>query len=312
MRYFKNKTILITGATGFVGSNILRRLIGYGCRKTHIIIRKTSDTWRIKDIEKKAHRHYADIRDSAHLKNVVRKIKPRMIFHCAIYGGYSFQKEEDAILDTNINGTINIIRGLSNIAYESFINIGSSSEYGMKNRAMNEDDELCPLDTYGVSKATATVYAQTVAASEKKPITTIRPFSVFGPYEEKTRLIPSLIDACLHDKEIFIRSPLSVRDYIYIDDVVDFFLTVAGKKTSLGILNLAGGRQRSVRDVVRTVERVAKKKLRVKYAEFAIPKLEPRYWIADMKKAKKVLGWRLTTKFESGIRKTIKWSKTQG
>lgn len=300
---------LISGATGFIGANLARRLVHEGCRDVHLLTRKSSNRWRIDDIRKRLHDHRVDLRDPSNLKRIVKSIRPQIIFHCAIYGGYPFQKDKDKIWDTNLNGTINLIRALEAIPYKSLVNIGSSSEYGVKTGPMKEDDLLRPTNLYGLSKAAATIFACQAAMLGKRPITTVRPFSVFGPYEEATRLVPSIIDACLKGREIVIRSPGSVRDYVYIDDAVDFLLKAASKKKALGILNLGGGRQRSVREIVKIIERVAKKKIKARYGKVRRSPLEPDPWIADMTKAKRLLGWRVKTRFEDGIKKTIEWMR---
>ncbi len=309
MKDLKKKRILITGATGFIGANLTRCLVGEGCRNIHILTRKTSDRWRIRDIHRRVHDHHVDIRDYARLRKVVLKIKPQAVFHCAVYGGYPHQKSIREIFETNVNGTLNLIRSLSDISYESFLNTGSSSEYGIKTGPMREDDAPCPIDIYGASKASATIFAETAAIAGKKPITTVRPFSIYGPYEAWTRLIPSVVEAAILDKELAIRSPSSVRDFIYIDDVIDFFLEVASRRRSLGVLNIGSGRQHSVRDVVRIASSLRGSRMKVKWARGDKSKMEPRPWMADMTKARRLIKWRQKTNLREGLRKTIEWTK---
>lgn len=303
----KSKRILITGASGFIGSNLLRRLLWLGFKHVHIVLRPSSDTWRICDIRNAAHEYEGDITDLPFLKKVVKEARPEVIFHCAIYGGYPFQKDEDRTFLTNFNGTVNLVRVCRDIRYKSFVNLGSSSEYGIKDGPMKETDLLEPFSVYGVSKAAATLYAQAAALKDKKPITTIRPFSVFGPYEDPGRLMPSIIKAGLTGAELIVRSPRAVRDYVYIDDAVDLLIAAASKGRSLGIINLGGARQRTVKEIVRIVSKVSGNKIRVKYAEASGPVLDPDPWQADMSKAKKLLGWRMKTSFEDGIKHTMEW-----
>ena len=88
----KDKKILITGATGFVGANLLRKLID-SKNDIHIIIRSTSNIWRIKDIIYKASIHYCDLNNREKIKKIFSSIKPEIIFNFSAYGGYPFQKD---------------------------------------------------------------------------------------------------------------------------------------------------------------------------------------------------------------------------
>jgi len=88
----KLNRILVTGATGFVGANLLRKLID-SKNDIHIIIRSTSNTWRIKDIIYKASIHYCDLNNRGKIKKIFSSIKPEIIFNFSAYGGYPFQKD---------------------------------------------------------------------------------------------------------------------------------------------------------------------------------------------------------------------------
>jgi len=306
------RDILITGATGFIGANLAMRLNALGSGSLHVLIRKTSNPWRIKSIMSDLKVHRGDLRHLNSLKRIIGKVKPGVIFHCATYGGYGFQNDRKTIIDTNYSGLANLIEALSERSYYSFINVGSSSEYGLKTSSMKETDALEPINVYGVSKAQATIYAYQYALRNNKPLTTVRPFSVYGPYEEMTRLVPSLIRAGMDEKTMEINCPDAVRDYIYIDDVVDFLIDIGKKGRNFGVLNLGSGRQRKVLEVIRTVEKAMRKKLKYRIGRSKRNAYDPNPWVADMRKARRVLNWRLKTPFLTGIKKTIEWADRCG
>ena len=106
------------------------------------------------------------------------------------------------------------------------VNTGSSSEYGIKNSAMKESSLLEPVTEYGVSKAAATLFCQSYAVTENLPIVTLRLFSPYGRYEQKSRLVPSVILAALQKINPKISSRQFVRDFIFIDDVLDAYEAV--------------------------------------------------------------------------------------
>ena len=138
---------------------LTRRYLERGA-EVFINIRNTSDTWRIRDILKEVNAVPVDITEYEKLRDALKKIQPDFIFHTAAYGGSADQKNTEKIIETNIIGTVNLIRSCRDINVNLLVNTGSSSEYGIKNSAMKESDLLEPVTEYGVSKAAATLFCQ--------------------------------------------------------------------------------------------------------------------------------------------------------
>lgn len=300
-------SFLITGATGFIGANLARRLIKEGA-EVHILTRKQSNRWRLQDILQKVHEHRVDLRDYERLFKVVQDTRPKFIFHCATYGSYPFQKEENEIIETNILGTINLLRALSDIDYRCFVNTGSSSEYGIKSKPMSEEDLLEPISTYGVSKAATTLFCQAMAKREKRPIVTLRLFSPYGPYEEATRLIPTVIISCLRNENPRLSSPHGMRDFNFVEDIVDAYLKVIETPNIAGeIFNIGCGEQHSVGEVVDTIIKLSGRKVKPIWGSVSPRPNEPSIWQADISKAKELLGWHPRYSLREGLSKTIEW-----
>ena len=253
------RIFLVTGATGFIGSCLLRRLINSN-KKVHIILKKDAKLWRIKDILNKATCHISDLSAPEALKKIIVNVKPQVIYHLATYGAYPYQNKPNKIMHTNILGTWNLLKAASNIEYELFINTGSSSEYGFKKLPMRETDVLKPASYYAVSKSSQTLLCFHISREEKKPIVTLRPFSVYGPYEEPTRFVPTLMKALYFKEKMSLVSQEISRDHIYVEDVVDVYLLIDQLKNFVGeIFNIGTGIQSSVKDVVETTVRVTGK-----------------------------------------------------
>jgi nucleoside-diphosphate-sugar epimerase len=306
----KNKKILVTGATSFIGSNIVRRLYSKGHRDINILTRKTSDEWRLKDVPG-LQRFKVDLVDKKKLEKVVKEINPNIIFHLAvqgIYGGVGVTKKD--FVGTNLLGTINLIDACDKIDYDCFVNTGSSSEYGLKDKPMKEEDVCVPINLYGITKNASTQYGQAIARMEGKPIVSLRLFSPFGPFDRKERLISNTILGSLRHKTLKLASPDIGRDYIFIDDVVDLYMQLMGKAKELRgeIFNVGSGIQTKISEVVENIIDITNSKSKIEYGTF-----EPRaydkgmLWVADMNKTQKCFDWKPRYSFREGLEESVKW-----
>ncbi len=302
--------ILVTGATGFIGACLVRELAK---RKSqvHVITRETSNKWRIRDLlPNPLIEHTADLRDRDRITKIVEETKPDIIYHLAAYGAYHYQSNLEDIVTTNLAGTRNLLEACSKAGFEHFVTVGSSAEYGIKKRPMRENDVLEPVESYGVAKAAATLFCQCYAKLHELRVSIIRPFAVYGYYEAATRLIPSVVTACLKGENPRLLSPSSVRDFIFIEDVIIAFLKVAlGKSEQTGqIYNVGYGKQHSVADAVSLIIELTGAHVQPMWG--SAPKRatqEPKHWVSDSTKIRKSLGWKPKYDLKQGLRKTIAW-----
>ena len=233
-----------------------------------------------------------------------------MIYHLATHGAYPFQDDAEKIIKANVLGTWNLLKACSGIDYKVFVNTGSSSEYGFKLNPMREADMLEPNSYYAVAKSAQTLLCQHVAQSQKKPICTFRLFSVYGYYEEPSRLVPTLIRSCLKGKSLKMVSPETARDFIFVDDVVAAYCRLSRlAKLSGEIVNIGTGRQRSLREVVAEVIRLTGARVVVEWGALPARIWDANVWVADTDKSARLLGWKASTSLRDGLRKTIQWSK---
>jgi nucleoside-diphosphate-sugar epimerase len=301
--------VLITGATGFIGANLAHFFVN---EKTdvHILLRESSNTWRINSILSILNKHYCDLTDREDIKKIISEIRPNIILHLAMYGGYPFQSDSLKMININYIGTINLLDACIEEGFDCFINTGSSSEYGIKEKPMKESDLLEPIDIYGASKSAATLYCQALAKKYNLPIFTLRLFSPYGYYEESTRLIPYLIVSMLKNQKIKISSPYAVRDFIFIEDVIDAFIKIIDKKDQIPagtILNVGSGFDTKVIEVFETLKRVIGYQMDFYLEGFPRDSDKLQVWRANTKKIQKILGWRPKYNLRDGLIKTIKW-----
>ena len=306
------KTVLITGGAGFIGANLVRKLITQKENSIHIVTEKNSSLWRLGDILSSLAVHEIDLTDFEQIRTLVHAIKPSIIFHLAAYGGMCTQSEQKQIFDVNFYGTVNLLNACKDVGFECFINTGSSSEYGMQDEPMKETLALEPVSDYAVAKAAATQFCLKEARFNKLPIYTIRPFSVYGDYEMPKRLIPTIIVQALQGQPIQLSSPHFVRDYIYISDMVNLYLMLAEQKPNKTsdkpyIFNGGTGVQSSIQDVVTTVQKLVSKKLDVVWGASEPRPWEPKAWRADITHANTLLGWQPVFTLEDGLKVSLAW-----
>lgn len=306
----KNKRILITGSTGFVGANLLRYLVNND-NEIHIILRETSNIWRIEDIVDNVNKHYCDLTNREKIRKIVLSVKPEIIINLSVYGGYPFQKDSMKIINTNFIGTVNLLDACIETGFDCFINTGSSSEYGLKNKPMSENDLLEPINEYGITKAAATLYCQAMGRRENLPIFTLRLFSPYGYYEEPTRLIPYLIISCLRNKELKIFKPDAVRDFVFIEDVIKSYFIIVEKRENLlpgDIFNIGSGKQYIVKEIFGIIKKFTKYTKEPRWGKIENNERNNlKIWIADIFKSKKFLNWNPECSIKNGLKETIIW-----
>lgn len=310
--FFTAKKILITGATGFVGACLAHRLVALG-GEVHCLTRAASNRWRLADIAGRITEHVADLTDHAGLEALIGEIKPRIVYHLAAYGGYPFQQDRERMLETNLKATVNLLHACACIGFEAFVNTGSSSEYGPKTAPMKETDLLEPVTAYGVTKSAATLYARFLGLRERLPVVTLRLFSPFGYYEEPTRLVPTVIKACLGGERPKLANGRAARDFIFIDDVIDVYCLIASRQGIQGeIFNVGLGVQHSVAQVAAKIIELTGAAVEPDWGSQDGRVYDSDLWVSDNTKLKAFLNWTPRYSLEEGLHRTIDWFRAHG
>jgi UDP-glucose 4-epimerase len=299
---------IVTGASGFVGANLARRLLRDG-HEVHLLLRQTHDPWRIDEILGDVAVHEADLGDKDRLESLVSAIRPDWVFHLAAYGAYSSQTDAHLMVQTNIVGTINLVQICIRTGFEAFVNTGSSSEYGFKENAPAETERLEPNSVYAVTKAAATHFCRYTARSTGARLATLRLYSVYGPYEEPTRLISTLIVRGLQGELPPLVDPDIARDYVYADDVCEAYLLAATQPDQEpgAIYSVGTGVQTSLHDLVEVARGALPIAVKPVWGTMPNREWDSTTWVADSRKIRRELGWRPRFDLEQGFRCTVDW-----
>lgn len=303
--------ILISGATGFIGANLSYFFLKKNFN-VHIFLRQNSNPWRLTGILSRLNKHQVDLRQRRKLNQVVKLIRPQVIIHTAAASIYRNQQVMDhEMIDINLTGTVNIINAVNELDYQAFIHTGSSSEYGTRDKPMQETDVCLPKDIYGVTKLAATRYVQVIARRNHKPVVTLRLFSPFGPLESPKRLIPYAIGRALTNQSLHLANPQGVRDFIYIEDVVAAYAKAIkfASKHSGEIFNIGSGKQHSVQLAINTIIKATKSTSELKWDKVPASQQDTDRWQANITKASKLLSWQPSNSFQAGIKKSIHFYK---
>jgi nucleoside-diphosphate-sugar epimerase len=305
----QRERILITGASGFIGACLAYDLIEAG-HDVHLVLRREGQTWRLAELNGRYTAHWADLRDLQAVRQAVAMSRPDVIYHLATHGAYHFQKDRAAILATNLLGTANLLDALAERDYRALVHTGSSSEYGHKDHPMREDERLEPRSDYAITKAAATLLCQ-AEAYKGSPVTTVRVFSAYGPWEEPSRLVPYVMGCCLRGENPKVTTGHQPRDFIFVQDVVDLLKIAAHDPGARGqILHAGTGRQHTVREMVETiVDTCGQGRVRPEFGSESIRPGEPVHWLASIERTTALVGWRPRYDLRAGIERLRDWAR---
>jgi dolichol-phosphate mannosyltransferase len=302
------RRVLVTGGTGFVGANLVRRLLGDG-HDVHLLVQPAFTTWRLADLRREVHLVHADLAEAPAVDAAVRRVRPDWIFHLAAYGAYSWQLDLERMLRTNVLGTVNLARAALRQGVGAFVNTGSSSEYGFKDHRPSEREWLDPNSHYAVTKAAATQFCRYTAQSENVHLVTLRLYSVYGPWEEPGRLMPAVVVHAADNRLPPLVAPDTARDYVYADDVCDAYVRAA-TRTRLprgAVFNVGSGRQTTIRQVVAAARGALGVRARPVWGSMPNRRWDTTVWVSDPRAIRRALGWRARTPLAQGLRRMAAW-----
>jgi nucleoside-diphosphate-sugar epimerase len=300
--------VLVTGAGGFVGANLADGLTRAG-HDVVAWVHPGGQNWRLDPLGDAVEVVPVELLDGEAIEAGVQSARPDWIFHLAAHGAYSWQRDAERIMQTNLVSMVRLLAACQRHGFSAFINAGSSSEYGFQDHAPNEGELPEPNSDYAVMKAAATLHGRFVAQRDDVHVVTLRLYSVYGPWEEPGRLMPTLVARGLEGRLPPLVSPDTPRDFISMRDTESAFLQAA-QRTDVergSVFNVGSGRQTTLREVVEVAR-----------AEMGIDE-EPQWgtepqrswdaavWVSDSEKAREQLGWSATDDLPTGFAALAGW-----
>jgi nucleoside-diphosphate-sugar epimerase len=305
----KKSLILLTGATGFLGSHILDKLVKNGYNVA-ILKRSWSDTWRINHLLDQIKTFSLDLTS---LEEIFQSIKPEYVIHLAtLYSKFDNDADIDNTYKSNVSFPADLLEIGVKYGLKGFINTGTFFEYDCTQQPINEENSIKPFNLYAQTKLDFELILKSY--SEKININTFRIFSPYGE-RDNNKLIPMLIQKALSKQTIQLSDGMQKLDFIYALDVANAYieaLKVMLLKENLGsynVYNLGSGIPISVREVVSVVEQNFGKHIDVVWGDPSIVDIPIAY--ADLSKIKKELSWIPSYSIHQGIANTIEYYRNK-
>tara|TARA_B100000965_G_scaffold399032_1_gene418189 strand:- start:16 stop:1017 length:1002 start_codon:yes stop_codon:yes gene_type:complete len=314
------KKIFVSGGGGFIGSHLVEKLIELGHKVKTIVPYNIDNSWGwIDHLPKKTKDNLevisGDICDQNLILRETKKIE--IFFHLAalISIPYSY-KSPQSYVSTNINGTVNILEAAKNSNAELFVQTSTSEVYGSAQTIpITENHPLNAQSPYAASKIAGDQLAMSYHKSFGLPSLVLRPFNTYGPRQSLRAFIPSTIKQILEsDKKIQLGNLNSKRDFTYVSDTVDGYISAIGNKKCIGeTIQLGTGIDFSMRETFENIKKIIGKNVKVvKDKNRMRPKMsEVNRLISSNKKAKKILKWKPKYSgkngFIKGLKETVEW-----
>lgn len=318
MSSLHSQAILVTGGAGFIGSHLCKKLVAQGMRVIALDNFNSYYSPRLKrkNIQSLQGNPLFTLIEGSFLEDeTLAAIFTHKIDSVVHLGAQAGVRESLAhpqkYYEVNVIGTLKLLEQVRQYQVQNFILASSSSVYGNAQTVpFLENQTLLPVSPYGSSKKAAEDVCRLYASLYGIPTTVLRFFTVYGPHGRPDMLPWLFTDAILHHRQITrYGSGRTTRDYTYIGDIVSGIEAALQHPFSFEIFNLGGSHPISLNAAIHTIESITGKKANI--LEKPIPDGEAMATFADTTHARRLLNWKAKTSFEEGMKKFVKWFRSE-
>ena len=294
-----NKNILIVGGTGFIGYHLAKNSLKRGWLVTSISTKKPPNKRYIPKVKY----ILCDVNNKKSLKKNIRKYFKYVVN----LSGYVDHSNKKKTFKSHYIGCKNLAEIFLKKKLNSFIQMGSSIEYGSLKSPQKENGRCNPKSTYGKAKLLASKYLINLYKKKNFPATILRLYLAYGPKQDFNRFLPIIINGCLKNKKFPCSEGKQIRDFIHVKDVVNIIMKSLTNKNARGqIINVGSGKPQKLKNIIKRVREFSNgghpQFGKIKLRKDEILKVYP-----NIKKAKNLIKWKPKIQFEKGLKDTIKF-----
>jgi nucleoside-diphosphate-sugar epimerase len=297
MTHWDGRRVLVTGITGFLGANVVDRLLYLGA-EVHGVARSSAPIHSV-------HLLTGDLTSPDFVRLTFREVKPDIVIHLA--GQTNASTDKSLILPTfqgNLETTVNVLAAAADVNCSRIVVTGSLEEL-----EASVGDDVLPMSPYALSKWGTVLYGRAFHAMYHAPVVIVRPFMTYGPRQRQTKLVPYVALSLLQGKAPRIKTAERHVDWVYIEDVVEGMLAAAIAPGVEGrTIDLGSGIRTSVRQVVTELVSVVGTTVSPSFEQDAAA-YSNNDRVADLAKAALWLKWKPKTTLRDGLAQTVEWYK---
>ena len=296
--------VLITGATGFIGSHVTRLLLSNGC-EVYAVVRESSDLWRIKDVVPLLHLVRYDLLAFDELDLQMERIRPDICIHLAWYavpGKYLTAHENLSVLSASLH----LASRLASLRCKKLVVAGTCFEYDTSLGYLSENSSTKPCSLYAACKLALQVVLEQLSSTADMKVAWLRFFYQYGPFEDERRLVPSVILSLLRNQEAKVTLGEQIRDYLHVEDVAAAIWAVV-KSNLVGPVNIGSGKPVTVREIVTTIGSILNRPELIALGALPYSSSDPMFVCANNRRLTENTDWAPRFGLEQGLHHTIEW-----
>ena len=301
--------VLVTGASGFIGSHVARSLVERG-REVAVVIRPGSSLWRLEDIVDRLTLIPGDLTDAGLLRPALETWRPEACIHLAWYaepGKYLTARENIPALE----GSLHLLDELIHVECGQVVMTGTCAEYDTDRGYLREDGPVRPTTLYAATKLSLNLIASQIAASAGINLAWARLFFLYGPQEDERRLVPALIRSLLRGESFPASAGEQVRDYLHVSDMASALCALTEQRVT-GTVNVCSGVPVTMRQVMETVAAVTGNGHLIQFGEIPYRHWDPRFICGDNQLLRDATGWSPHyPTLRAGLEQTVAWWQGQ-